>query len=263
MRCSSRLSRARKIGIGRALARLDRDRVRARRHRVRPRRRNRRRHATPTPRLHRRLTGDQFDGVVGRGGRPISAAISWNGSATSRATASTACSGPIPAAAAPPRARKRRATGPGSRATGTLRRTARSAISSATPGRPGAAWPGSARGWRRASISASPSTRAASAIDIPLALQSATIDLTQIGFTASVDSGPWTWASAVVHGFGNINSRRDTGLGIRDRRLQREARRRAERDQLLLDQGPEPHRAQGRVRICPRPDRLAAGDRRP
>jgi uncharacterized protein with beta-barrel porin domain len=53
-----------------------------------------------------------------------------------------------------------------------------------------------------------------SAIDIPLALQSATIDLTQIGFTASVDSGPWTWASAVVHGFGNVNSRRDTGLGI-------------------------------------------------
>ena len=53
-----------------------------------------------------------------------------------------------------------------------------------------------------------------SAIDIPLALQSATIDLTQIGFTASVDSGSWTWASAVVHGFGNINSRRDTGFGL-------------------------------------------------
>ena len=51
-------------------------------------------------------------------------------------------------------------------------------------------------------------------IDIPLALQSATIDLTQFGFTASVDSGPWTWASAAVHGFGNINSRRDTGLGF-------------------------------------------------
>ncbi len=49
---------------------------------------------------------------------------------------------------------------------------------------------------------------------MPLALQSATIDLTQIGFTASVDSGPWTWASAVVHGFGNVNSRRDTGFGI-------------------------------------------------
>ena len=53
-----------------------------------------------------------------------------------------------------------------------------------------------------------------SAIDIPLALQSATIDLTQLGFTASVDSGPWTWASAVVHGFGNVNARRDTGFGI-------------------------------------------------
>ena len=50
-------------------------------------------------------------------------------------------------------------------------------------------------------------------IDVPLALQSATIDLTQLGFNASVDAGPWTWASAIVHGFGNINSRRDTGLG--------------------------------------------------
>jgi uncharacterized protein with beta-barrel porin domain len=53
-----------------------------------------------------------------------------------------------------------------------------------------------------------------SAIDIPLALQSATIDLSQFAFMASVDSGAWTWASAVVHGFGNIDSRRDTGLGL-------------------------------------------------
>ena len=52
------------------------------------------------------------------------------------------------------------------------------------------------------------------AIDVPLALQSATIDLTQLGFNASVDSGPWTWATVLVHGFGNINSRRDTGLGF-------------------------------------------------
>ena len=51
-------------------------------------------------------------------------------------------------------------------------------------------------------------------IDVPLALQSATIDLTQFGFNASVDKGPWTWAIAVVHGFGQINSRRDTGLGL-------------------------------------------------
>jgi len=50
-------------------------------------------------------------------------------------------------------------------------------------------------------------------IDVPLALQSATLDLTQIGVNASVDKGPWTWAIAVVHGFGNINSSRDTGLG--------------------------------------------------
>ena len=52
------------------------------------------------------------------------------------------------------------------------------------------------------------------AIDVPLALQSATLDLTQIGFNASVDKGPWTWAIALVHGFGKINSSRDTGFGF-------------------------------------------------
>jgi uncharacterized protein with beta-barrel porin domain len=52
------------------------------------------------------------------------------------------------------------------------------------------------------------------AIDVPLALQSATLDLTQIGFNASVDKGPWTWALALVHGFGTIDSRRQTLLGI-------------------------------------------------
>jgi uncharacterized protein with beta-barrel porin domain len=52
------------------------------------------------------------------------------------------------------------------------------------------------------------------AIDVPLALQSATIDLTQFGFNASVDSGPWTWAMALVHGLGNIDTRRDTGFGF-------------------------------------------------
>ena len=52
------------------------------------------------------------------------------------------------------------------------------------------------------------------AIDVPLALQSATLDLTQFGFNASVDKGPWTWAVALVHGFGKINSSRDTGFGI-------------------------------------------------
>ncbi len=51
-------------------------------------------------------------------------------------------------------------------------------------------------------------------IDVPLALQSATLDLTQIGFNGSVDRGPWTWAFAVVHGFGKVQSSRDTGFGL-------------------------------------------------
>jgi uncharacterized protein with beta-barrel porin domain len=50
-------------------------------------------------------------------------------------------------------------------------------------------------------------------IDVPLAMQSATLDLTQFGFNASIDKGPWTWAVALVHGFGKINSSRDTALG--------------------------------------------------
>jgi uncharacterized protein with beta-barrel porin domain len=50
-------------------------------------------------------------------------------------------------------------------------------------------------------------------IDVPLAMQSATLDLTQLGFNASIDKGPWTWAVALVHGFGRINSSRDTLLG--------------------------------------------------
>jgi uncharacterized protein with beta-barrel porin domain len=52
------------------------------------------------------------------------------------------------------------------------------------------------------------------AIDVPLALQSATLDLTQFGFNASVDKGPWTWAVALVHGLGNIGTSRETGFGV-------------------------------------------------
>ena len=58
-------------------------------------------------------------------------------------------------------------------------------------------------------------------IDVPLALQTATLDLTQFGFSASVDEGPWTWAIVLVHGFGNIGSSRDTGLGSRMRAMAR------------------------------------------
>lgn len=52
------------------------------------------------------------------------------------------------------------------------------------------------------------------AIDVPLALQSATLDLTQIGVNASIDKGAWTWAVAAVHGFGDIGTLRDTGFGF-------------------------------------------------
>jgi uncharacterized protein with beta-barrel porin domain len=51
------------------------------------------------------------------------------------------------------------------------------------------------------------------AVDVPLALQTATLDLTQLGFNGSIDQGPWTFAFAAIHGFGNINSYRDTGFG--------------------------------------------------
>jgi uncharacterized protein with beta-barrel porin domain len=50
-------------------------------------------------------------------------------------------------------------------------------------------------------------------IDVPLAFQSATLNLTQLGLDASIDKGPWTAAVAVVHGFGSIGSNRDTGMG--------------------------------------------------
>lgn len=51
-------------------------------------------------------------------------------------------------------------------------------------------------------------------IEVPLALQSATLDLTQVGFNAAIDKGAWTWAIALVHGSGRIDSRRDTGFGF-------------------------------------------------
>lgn len=50
-------------------------------------------------------------------------------------------------------------------------------------------------------------------IDVPLALQSATLDMTQIGVNASYVNGPWAVAMAAVHGFGRISSLRSTLLG--------------------------------------------------
>lgn len=50
-------------------------------------------------------------------------------------------------------------------------------------------------------------------IDVPLALQSATLGMTQIGVNASYTNGPWTVAAAAVHGFARINASRQTPLG--------------------------------------------------
>ena len=51
-------------------------------------------------------------------------------------------------------------------------------------------------------------------------------------------------------------------LWPRHRRLQRSDRRCADRTQLLLESGPEPHRAEGRVRICALLDRRVSGNGR-
>jgi outer membrane autotransporter protein len=53
-----------------------------------------------------------------------------------------------------------------------------------------------------------------SKIDVPLAFQWATLDLTQLGANFSIDKGPWTLAGAFVHGFGKVDSQRDTGAGL-------------------------------------------------
>lgn len=52
-----------------------------------------------------------------------------------------------------------------------------------------------------------------SKIDVPLALQSATLDLTQIGVNGAYANGPWTLAFAAVHGFAQIDATRQTLLG--------------------------------------------------
>jgi hypothetical protein len=66
------------------------------------------------------------------------------------------------------------------------------------------------------------------AIDVPLALQSATLDLTQIGVNASVDKGPWTWAVAGPRLRKDLFEPRHW-VGHRQRRLQRPDRWRIDR----------------------------------
>ena len=50
-------------------------------------------------------------------------------------------------------------------------------------------------------------------IDVPIALQSASLGMTQIGVNASYTNGPWAVAAAAVHGFARISSTRATPLG--------------------------------------------------
>ncbi|MBX9820114.1 MAG: autotransporter outer membrane beta-barrel domain-containing protein [Afipia birgiae] len=50
-------------------------------------------------------------------------------------------------------------------------------------------------------------------IDVPLALQTATLGMTQLGINASYSNGPWTVAMVAVHGFAQISSNRTTLLG--------------------------------------------------
>ena len=133
---------------------------------------------------------------------------------TRRPTDSAAPCGIIRAAAAPPRQRTRHASGPGGEAYGI---SARTGAQGDFVGDRRQTWGGvaglGARVAPGVNVGASVD-QSRTAIDVPLALQSATLDLTQIGFNASVDKGPWTWAIALVHGFGKINSSRDTGFGI-------------------------------------------------
>lgn len=50
-------------------------------------------------------------------------------------------------------------------------------------------------------------------INVPLAVQSATLDMTQLGINAAYNNGPWTLAIAAVHGFAQVDSSRATILG--------------------------------------------------
>jgi len=50
-------------------------------------------------------------------------------------------------------------------------------------------------------------------IDAPAAMQTATLDLTQLGLNGSYDFGPWTISSGVIRGFGSVGSHRNTSTG--------------------------------------------------
>ena len=181
--------------------------------------RRRRRHRSPTPtpsqahrqlrhRLQRRARSMPISRPAER--RSISGPVSWNGSATRRPAR--------PQDVADQSRRWRRFGGAGGTALPGLGRGLWPQFTYRPAGRfrrrhqrrPGAGGRHRCAAEQGVNVGLSVD-QSRTEIDVPLALQSATLDLTQFGFNASVDKGPWTWAMALVHGFGNINSRRDTG----------------------------------------------------
>ncbi len=76
------------------------------------------------------------------------------------------------------------------------------------------AWPGSARPLAPGVNVSFSADQSRTGIEVPLAFQSATLDMTQLGASFSIDKGPWTVAGAYVHGFGRIASLRETGGGL-------------------------------------------------
>ena len=132
--------------VPRAFRRSRRTRKPSRHHRRRRHRRRRHRSRLPIFRLVLRSR--------------ISAATSWSGWATRRAADSAARRGAIPAAGAPRKPSMVRASGRGARPTGFPARPARKPISSAMIARRPAGSLALVPGSRRASMSASRSTRA-------------------------------------------------------------------------------------------------------
>jgi hypothetical protein len=89
------------------------------------------------------------------------------------------------------------------------------------------------------------------AIDLPLAPQSATLDLTQFGFNASVDKGPWTWGNRAGSQFWKDQFEPGYRFGISTAGYN--ARINGALSELrLLEHRPEPPGSESRAGICAR-----------
>ena len=127
--------------------------------------------------------------------------------------------------------------------------------------RPGAASPASARRSRPASTSASRSTRAVprSTFRWRCSRRRSTSPSSASTLPSTRDRGPgrsrWSTVSArSIRAVTPASACASAGYDAADRR-------RAHRDQLLLDHRPEPYRAESRARICAGHDRIVSGGR--